>query len=110
MEAQGGRIFWRNQASGACVTLELQRAPELPTVRLALNDVEAVQARMLDAALSPLAFYELSALLRVIESYSTEASDDWLQFLQTLRRSVEQADEFTYQELRERMHHAYFNR
>lgn len=111
METQGGRLFWQNHSSGARVSLHLQPAPEeLPMLRLKLKAPEVEQARHLYTELESLAFYELSALLRVIERYKSGASDDWDQFLQTLRQSIERADEASYQKLKERMQHAYFDR
>jgi signal transduction histidine kinase len=111
METQGGRLFWENHGSGARVSLQLRPAPEeQPLPRLRLKAPEAEQAQRLYTELESLAFYELSALLRVITRYQSGASDDWLLFLQALRQSIERADEAGYQELKERMPHAYSDR
>ncbi|MGV3527199.1 MAG: 7TM diverse intracellular signaling domain-containing protein [Candidatus Sericytochromatia bacterium] len=111
METQGGRLFWENHGSGARVSLYLQPVPkEPPLLPLRLQASEAEQARHLVTELETLAFYELSALLRVIDRYTSGAGDDWLLFLKTLRHSIERADEASYQELKERMQHAYFDR
>lgn len=106
VEAQGGQILLENRERGACVSVRMRRTLPPDASMLRLSGVQRPLAARLYAELQPLAFYELSGLLQVIERYRESASGNWRAYLEELHYRIEAFDEVRYLELREQLNHA----